>query len=101
MVIYYQVERHPNVLHLPAPHIWQLDPSSVLNEQDGADETLIVTLEVHVRRDLGDDEILGLTRWTWERVVRALGSSSDGSGFGSGNEKRKEGVEVTVGVVRG
>jgi len=79
----------------------------VLNEQDGADETLIVTLELHVRRDLGDDEILGLTRWTWERVVRALGSSvvteklSDRSGFGGGTEKRKEGVEVTVGVVRG
>jgi len=78
----------------------------VLNEQDGADETLIVTLELHVRRDLGDDEILGLTRWTWERVVRALRSSVvtekliDGSGF-CGSEKRKEGVEVTVGVVRG
>jgi len=78
----------------------------VLNEQDGAVETLIVTLELHVRRDLGDDEILGLTRWTWERVVRALKSNVvtenliEGSGFG-GSEKRKEGVEVTVGVVRG
>ncbi|KXN87634.1 hypothetical protein AN958_08338 [Leucoagaricus sp. SymC.cos] len=88
-----EVERHPNVLHLPAPHIWQLTPSSVHSVKDEAGETLIVTLQLHVREDLADDEILTLTKWTWERVVRALSVV--------GSEKSRGGVEVTVGVVRG
>lgn len=103
-----QVERHPNVLHLPAPHIWQLTPSSVHGGKEQAGETLIVTLELHVREDLGDDEILRLTQWTWERVVRALGAGINGkfggvNGFVNGEAAKnaKGGVEVTVGVVRG
>jgi hypothetical protein len=55
-----------------------------------------VTLELHVRESLGDEEVLELTRWTWERCVDALhfgtGRSVDGD---------KADVEVTVGVVRG
>ncbi|KAJ3562819.1 hypothetical protein NP233_g9338 [Leucocoprinus birnbaumii] len=105
-----EVERHPNVLHLPAPHIWQLTPSSVHSLKDEAGETLIVTVQLHVREDLGDDEILALTKWTWERVWRALSSTSNSVGGGSvnanakgvvGGEKGKGGaggVEVTVGV---
>ncbi len=73
-----EVERHPQVLHLPAPHIWQLTPTS----KGG---TLVVTMELHVRPDLGDDEVLSLTKWTWERCTNALGGER----------------EVTVGVVRG
>ncbi|KAF9445668.1 hypothetical protein P691DRAFT_805316 [Macrolepiota fuliginosa MF-IS2] len=102
-----EVERHPNVLHLPAPHIWQLTPSSARSGKDEAGETLIVTLQLHVREDLGDDEMLKLTQWTWERVIRALGGGGSGMngklGMVNGDVGKgaKGGVEVTVGVVRG
>ncbi len=83
--------------------------------KDEAGETLIVTVQLHVREDLGDDEILSMTRWTWERCVRALGGGGGGRANGklgfnangavngnlSRDEKGKGGVEVTVGVVRG
>ncbi|KZP06057.1 hypothetical protein FIBSPDRAFT_886239 [Athelia psychrophila] len=93
-----EVERHPQVLHLPAPHIWQLTPSPNASNSEGAKnaaQELVVTMELHVRRDLGDDDVLLLTRWAWERCVNALQ-------FGSG-DKSSQGVsaEVTVGVVRG
>lgn len=77
-----QVERHPQVLHLPAPHIWQLTPT----------KGLVVTLELHVRRDLDDADVLELSRWAWERCVGALRV---------GRRERGEEAEVTVGVVRG
>ncbi|EKM78211.1 hypothetical protein AGABI1DRAFT_121370 [Agaricus bisporus var. burnettii JB137-S8] len=127
------VERHPNIIHLPAPHIWQLTPSSLHtntttpsihnhNLKDGEssinDGTLIVSLQLHVREDLGDDEILRLTKWTWERVVRALGTAGGVNKIGNGNGNGcgggqgdvwktglglggDVGVEVTVGVVKG
>ncbi|KAG6852731.1 hypothetical protein C0991_009469 [Blastosporella zonata] len=87
-----EVERHPQVLHLPAPHIWQLtptpDPSST--GKSTQDEALVVTMELHVRHSLGDDEVLALTRWAWEKCASALG-----------RKEGKKGPEVTVGVVRG
>ncbi|KAG6843805.1 hypothetical protein H0H87_000230, partial [Tephrocybe sp. NHM501043] len=55
-----EVERHPQVLHLPAPHIWQLTPtpdSSTLPRGSGVrDEALVVTMELHVQHSLGDDD---------------------------------------------
>jgi len=75
------------VLHLPAPHIWQLTPA---HGGRCTGQGLVVTLEVHVRRDLLDGEVLELTRWVWERCVRVLGEGPGGRD-----------VEVTVGVVRG
>ncbi|KAJ7058260.1 hypothetical protein C8F01DRAFT_1150197 [Mycena amicta] len=90
------VERHPQVLHLPAPHIWQLAAAAETDKGHGyetrADE-LVVTMEVHVAPTLPDDDVLVLTRWVRERVVAALG-------MGGGREIGKE-AEVTVGVVRG
>lgn len=87
-------------MHLPAPHIWQLTPTpdlaSVSRYRKGRgalDEALVVTMELHVRHDLGDDEVLALTRWAWERCASALGGRREG---GEGR-----GPEVTVGVVRG
>ncbi|CAK5265052.1 unnamed protein product [Mycena citricolor] len=80
------VERHPQVLHLPAPHIWQLAADGGLEDGDG----MVVTLEVHVSPTLGDDDVLMLTRWVRDRVATALGM-----GGSSGQ------AEVTVGVVRG
>lgn len=97
-----QVERHPQVLHLPAPHIWQLtpsladtQPSSTTNK--GPAQSLVVTMELHVPKDLGDDDVLELTRWAWERCVNAL---HFGTGKVGQDGERSE-AEVTVGVVRG
>jgi hypothetical protein len=58
---------------------------------------LVVTLELHVRADLNDEDVLKLTRWTWEKCVMALGgkiAQNDRTG-------EVDGVDVTVGVVRG
>ena len=93
-----KVERHPQVLHLPAPHIWQLTPAPAGAGAKG--DPLVVTLELHVREDLGDDDVLALTRWAWERCVGALGGVGAGVG-GMGMGMGGEGAEVTVGVVRG
>ncbi|KAJ6502160.1 hypothetical protein C8R45DRAFT_975583 [Mycena sanguinolenta] len=93
------VERHPQVLHLPAPHIWQLAATAATGEKGGEragagkeEDALVVTLELHVRASLPDDDVLALTRWVRERVAAALG-------FG-GDAARQE-AEVTVGIVRG
>ncbi|KAG6810098.1 hypothetical protein H0H92_013288 [Tricholoma furcatifolium] len=104
-----EVERHPQVLHLPAPHIWvlgmpgesaaSLGPRVYNSEEElegGAGEKLVVTLELHVRDDLGDDDVLALTRWAWERCVAALGWRG-----GMEATRQGDGPEVTVGVVRG
>ena len=111
-----EIERHPQVLHLPPPHIWQLMPVVADKAASGGYEDCydgkkkksrhqvdphIVTVELHVRRDLGDDEVLKLTRWTWERCMLALGETISWEKKGSGMARRGEGPEVTVGVVRG
>lgn len=120
----HQIERHPNVLHLPAPHVWQLTVPSHTgflafksrteeeHERDarhhhphshshrenghahgehrrptgGSGPNLVVTIQLHVVQNLEDVECLELTRWAWERCVRALGQGEEG---------------VTVGIVRG
>ena len=56
----------------------------------------MVTLELHVREDLGDDDVLTLTRWAWERCVSALWNLKDFREMGE-----EGGPEVTVGIVRG
>ncbi len=97
----HQIERHEKVLHLPAPHIWQLTPYLTrpealhsLDTFDGPSQSLIVTLELHVPNTLSDDEVLELTAWAWNRCRTALKyGSSDGGGDGE--------AEVTVGIVRG
>ncbi len=109
-----KVERHPHVLDLPAPHIWQLTPSLTTaswmkggsskrqsNPEDSASnsdsdsESFVVALEIHVKEDLGDDELIKLTEWVWGRCVGALGGVREGGRKGEG------GPEVTIGVVRG
>lgn len=61
---------------------------------DGPAQSLVVTLELHVRRELADADVLELTRWAWERCMYALHRGTRGEGH--------EGeAEVTVGVVRG
>ena len=53
-------------------------------------------MELHVKEDLSDDDVLLLTKWAWERCVSALGSLKDSKGAAGGG-----GPEVTVGIVRG
>lgn len=83
-----EIERHPQVFHLPAPHIWQLTPSE---QSKGSGGTTVVTMELHVKDDLSDDDVLSLTKWAYERCTAAL--------RGSGNVE--DDAEVTVGIVRG
>ncbi|KAI0772889.1 hypothetical protein BD413DRAFT_36411 [Trametes elegans] len=107
-----EIERHPQVLHLPAPHIWQLTPSLALPDGDAVSpyapapsgatdkaqspaQSLVVTLELHVRHDVADAEVLRLTRWAWERCVHALHFGTRGGEGGEGE------AEVTVGIVKG
>ncbi|TFK64671.1 hypothetical protein BDN72DRAFT_963061 [Pluteus cervinus] len=95
------IERHPLVMHLPAPHIWQLTPTHMAGSTSGfgkgyQEETLVVTLELHVRSDVGDDDVLELTRWAWEKCMSALNGGRNSSKLAMG-----AGAEVTVGIVRG
>jgi len=80
-------EKHPQILHLPPPHIWQLTPSMPTLSQYGMTNppTLVVTLELHVSQDLNDDSAIKLTKWAWDKCIGVLGG----------------GAEVTVGIVRG
>jgi len=57
----------------------------------------VVTLELHIRPDLDDEGVLKLTRWTWEKCVLALGGRREENG----RLEEVNGVDVTVGVVRG
>jgi len=103
-----EVERHPQVVHLPAPHIWQLTPSLASptsstgtvssTTSNSISDSLVVTMELHVKENLGDDDVLLLTNWAWERCVSALGSLKDMKG---GDGGVGGGPEVTVGIVRG
>jgi hypothetical protein len=114
-----EIERHPQVLHLPAPHVWQVSPAStslsysspkpklevnghlnspLLSAQPvqhlrrrgtiggSVNGQVIVTVELHVRKELEDVECLELTRWAWQRCINALGQGEEG---------------VSVGIVRG
>ena len=60
-------------------------------------------MELHVKEDLGDDDVLLLTKWAWERCVSALGNLKDVKGGGAvgGGGGGGGGPEVTVGIVRG
>jgi len=150
------IERHPQVLHLPAPHIWQFTPTPVFTgvgtnnndshinlpngtnrtvnghahthiplkisktnanpslklngevlggsqgggrgEGESGGEHIVATLELHVQRDLPDEDVLRLTRWAWEKCVGALTMEI---GSGGGVEHGGAKADVTVGVVRG
>ena len=72
--------------------------------------TLVATVQIHVPRDLPDEDLLSLTKFAWERCMRALGDGSVPN-FGKkegddddadDNGEEQEGIpEVTVGIVRG
>ena len=81
-----QFERHPHVVHLPAPHLWQLTPPRLALHSNGEAE-LVATIELHVRKELTDVQILELTRWASDKCSAALGKPRAGS--------------ITIAVVRG
>ena len=86
-----EIERHPQVQHLPPPHIWQLVPVEATPSPGASGvQPLVVALELRVDRKLGDAEVLRLTRWAHGRCSQALGL---------GNREAAE--FVTVGIVRG
>ena len=58
-----------------------------------ARDELVVTLELHVRKDLDDDGVLELTKWAHERCRYALQMGTKG--------REREEPEVTIGIVRG
>lgn len=68
----------------------------------------MVTLELHVRHDLGDEDVLRLTRWAWQKCVGALWGGRRRVGVHAslsalllgGEREADEGPEVSVGVVR-
>ena len=79
--------------------MWQLSPTSVtpVTVASGlvARDALVVCLELHVRRDTDDNELIELTRWAHDRCKLALGLGLNGKREGD------DGTEVTVGIVRG
>ncbi|TFK28241.1 hypothetical protein FA15DRAFT_584654 [Coprinopsis marcescibilis] len=91
-----EIERHPHVVHLSAPHVWQLTASTAALQHTSTSAATISPIEVHVRKDLGDDDVLALTKWVWERCVNALGGYKEFREVGEVG-----GPEITVGVVRG
>jgi hypothetical protein len=78
-----QIKRHPEVLHIPSPHLWQVSPPS----STAGEARLVATIELHVKPELDDDSIIELTQWAWERCSTSMGKSSC--------------EEVSVSVVRG
>ncbi|KAG6329964.1 hypothetical protein ID866_9123 [Astraeus odoratus] len=129
-----EIERHEHVVHLPAPHVWQViapgqprsvdgplrqEPHTYANGRDHShgrnahrdnvhglrhdhqihssdrSPALIITLSLHVHKDLPDSDILVLTQWASSRVYGAFGY-----GLGKAGQSEVGEVEVTVGVVR-
>lgn len=66
-------------------------------EGESGGEHIVATLELHVQRDLPDEDVLRLTRWAWEKCVGALTMEIGSGGVEHGGAK----ADVTVGVVRG
>ncbi|KAG9047930.1 hypothetical protein FS837_001187 [Tulasnella sp. UAMH 9824] len=80
-----ELEGHPHIVHLPAPHLWQLTPvpsdakatrpsessyrSSEHDELTSEEGSLVATVQLHVRRDLDDAGVLKLTSDVWERSL--------------------------------
>ncbi|TCD65294.1 hypothetical protein EIP91_002819 [Steccherinum ochraceum] len=105
-----EIEGHPKVLHLPAPHIWQITPTlhappaasypshlapAFTREKLGASQNLVVTVDLHIKKDMLPSEAIVLMKWATERCRNALRL---GVGDGKGGECE---AHVTVGVVRG
>ncbi|CAL1709761.1 unnamed protein product [Somion occarium] len=97
-----EIERHPKVLHVPPPHIWQLTPPLQRPSGYGARhpkalgpaQRIVVTMELHTSSSITDQELLELTQWAQGRCMNAL---RFGMGEGDGGECE---AEVGVGIIR-
>ncbi|KAG7096003.1 hypothetical protein E1B28_006685 [Marasmius oreades] len=74
-----EIERHPNVVHVTPPHLWQLTPTPPNPSRFEGNSSLVATLELHVKKELGDEDVLALTKWAWERLIFLLSCYSLGS----------------------
>lgn len=117
----WQIENHPSVVFLPPAHVWQLTPhpppvsaastqpssfgrkslphtSSISREPI----TTVVTLNVQVKPESTDSEILDLTRWCREKCGYALlGAGANlRSGTAGGTKGQQKSLELSVQVVR-
>jgi len=91
-----ELEHHPHIARIPAPHLWQLSPlpprstgvryrspdDQDLVSEDGA---LVATLQLHVRKEVDDADVFELTSVVKEQCMRALGVN---------------GASITVGLVK-
>lgn len=87
-----QIERHPDVVHPPAPHFWQLTlprntsllsssaplsvsstPSTPATLVSQPEAELVATVEIHVRKDMSDVEVFSMTKWANDKCAVALG----------------------------
>ena len=78
--------------------IWDCPGTSTLETLGAPLAQFVVSLELHVRRELSDEDALALTRHAWEQCYAALnprGASAKGA-WGD-----KSGGGITVGIVRG
>ncbi|KAG8959574.1 hypothetical protein FRC03_007763 [Tulasnella sp. 419] len=98
-----ELEHHPQIIHLPAPHLWQLTPvppnksvtssasngksdspyrtsSNLDDDEDMINEegTLVATVQIHVKKDMDDADVLELTNYVRQRCTKALGVASAG-----------------------
>ncbi|KAG8875572.1 hypothetical protein FRB98_007733 [Tulasnella sp. 332] len=85
-----ELENHPQITHIPAPHLWQLSPlppntsrhhpsgSTPYHEDDltvSEEGTLVATVQLHVKREMDGGDVLELTSVVREQCTRALGVS--------------------------
>ncbi|KAF8324042.1 hypothetical protein DL93DRAFT_2070266 [Clavulina sp. PMI_390] len=89
-----EIERHPDVVHLPAPHFWQLNlprapgtPGIVSSSQSLLEAELVATVDLHVRKDMSDAGVLAITKWANDKCSVALGRPRAGN--------------ISISVVRG
>lgn len=108
-----QIENHPLVLSVDPPHIWQLAPHSTspsasnsrIQRRDSSPSSanllpssiLIATLEVKVKNDASDADILDITNFCTERLATGLRLS--GGRDSSADDDRTLG-ELSVSVKR-
>jgi hypothetical protein len=74
----------------------------VSSHQERPPAVIVATLEIHVRADLADEDVMKLAAWAEERCVKGLaGKSANELGFTRSADAWKQlGVEVCVGIVR-
>lgn len=108
-----QIENHPHVLSMLPPHIWQLSPSlsstsatsptsSTVSRRSSAPSAdapspLIATLQVKIKHDCSDADILEVTKFCRERLATGLGQNPN---LRSSHDNGEGHSEVTVSVTR-